>query len=692
MTRWRSASRRSCPRRSARTSTCPARSSRRSASWRRSSRTGFVRYYYLDWDKRQAEFKPGVMIDLQPFPGIIGVGPDPNEPKEKAGPPIRDAKGRTSTLRPWKNGSNLDINELQEGSTLYLPVFLKGALIWTGDSHCRQGNGEVNLTGLECASREIVLQSIVRKDMKLEWPRAETATHFIMMGFDEDLNEAMKIATRETVSFLAGQTDGADEPRRGLRADVDGGRLPSEPGGRHPQGRALHGAEVDLRQEVAVLHRACAAALALVLVAAAGPARGAGGPLSIVTTTTDLKALVEAVGGDRVAVESLAPPLVDPHAVEVKPGQLGASPGRGVARPRRPRSRAVAAPRAGHGRRRRPHAGRAARSRRLARRGAAQTETPRLRDDRATPHLHGFGNPHYWLDPENARPITAAIQGALARLSPSDRERFEDNRRRFLERLGTGLARWRAALAPWRDARLVAMHDTWPYFAARFGLTIAATVEPTPGVPPSPARARRARRADARGRRARAGGRAVRQRRAGAPGGRQERRPGGHAGALGRGDAAAGDYVALFDLNVRRLADARLRRAEPGVLGPAGAAAAGLPDPHRHPRLSRPARARARRDLRGPGARPGRRARPHPGPPGRPPAAERRGVVVRAGVRGRRGPALRASRACAARRIPRRRSSGSSTRYRRRSPCWSWTEHRRAPSTSSSCWWARSSR
>src|SRR4029077_19145876 len=65
---------------------------------------GFVRYYYLDWEKRQAEFKPGIMIDLQPFPGTIAVEPDPNEPKEKAGPPIKDAKGRTSTLRPWKNG------------------------------------------------------------------------------------------------------------------------------------------------------------------------------------------------------------------------------------------------------------------------------------------------------------------------------------------------------------------------------------------------------------------------------------------------------------------------------------------------------------------------------------------------------------------------------------------------------------
>ena len=166
---------------------------------------GFVRYYYLDWDKRQTEFKPGVMIDLQPFPGTFAVGVDPNEPAPKAGPPIKDAKGRTSTLRPWKNGSNMDLNELQEGSTLYIPIFLKGGLIWTGDPHCRQGNGEVNLTALECAYREIVIQPIVRKDMKIEWPRAETTTHWIMMGFDEDLNEAMKIATRETVKFLAEQ-------------------------------------------------------------------------------------------------------------------------------------------------------------------------------------------------------------------------------------------------------------------------------------------------------------------------------------------------------------------------------------------------------------------------------------------------------------------------------------------------------
>ena len=166
---------------------------------------GHVQYFKLDSKTMTTEFKPGIVLSLKPFPGTLAVGPDPNEPKEKAGPPIHDAKDRTSTLRPWRNGSNMDVNELQEGSTLYLPVFVKGGLIWTGDSHCLQGNGEVNLTALECSYHAIEIQPIVRKDLHIEWPRAETSTHWIFMGFDEDLNEAMKIAVRGTIDFLAEQ-------------------------------------------------------------------------------------------------------------------------------------------------------------------------------------------------------------------------------------------------------------------------------------------------------------------------------------------------------------------------------------------------------------------------------------------------------------------------------------------------------
>jgi acetamidase/formamidase len=166
---------------------------------------GFVKYFYLDWDRRQTEFTPGITLPLEPFPGIVAAGIDPNDPSPRKGG-AGDPLAPVSTLRPWKNGSNMDLNELQEGSTIFIPVFQRGGLVWVGDAHCRQGNGEVNLTALECAYREIVLQLIVRKDLRLQWPRAETPTHWILMGFDEDLDRAMTNAVRETVDFLATQT------------------------------------------------------------------------------------------------------------------------------------------------------------------------------------------------------------------------------------------------------------------------------------------------------------------------------------------------------------------------------------------------------------------------------------------------------------------------------------------------------
>ena len=165
---------------------------------------GFIKFFTLDLKKRQAEFKPGITLDLRPFPGTLAVGIDPNDPSPRKGGSA-DPMAPVSTLRPWKNGSNMDLNELQVGATIFIPIFLKGGLVWTGDSHCRQGNGEVNLTALECSYREIAMQLIVRKDMKLEWPRVETKTHWIAMGFDEDLNKAMVNAVREAVDFLEQQ-------------------------------------------------------------------------------------------------------------------------------------------------------------------------------------------------------------------------------------------------------------------------------------------------------------------------------------------------------------------------------------------------------------------------------------------------------------------------------------------------------
>src|SRR5258707_379989 len=165
---------------------------------------GHVQYFDIDAKAKTVRFKPGIEIPLRPFPGTLAVGIDPDDPSPRKGG-SKDPMAPVSTLRPWKNGSNMDLNELQEGSTIFIPVFLKGGLVWTGDSHCRQGNGEVNLTALECAFRDITLQLIVRKDMKLDWPRADTKTHWILMGFDEDLNKAMVNAVKETVDFLANQ-------------------------------------------------------------------------------------------------------------------------------------------------------------------------------------------------------------------------------------------------------------------------------------------------------------------------------------------------------------------------------------------------------------------------------------------------------------------------------------------------------
>jgi ABC-type Zn uptake system ZnuABC Zn-binding protein ZnuA len=294
-------------------------------------------------------------------------------------------------------------------------------------------------------------------------------------------------------------------------------------------------------------------ALALVLLAVT-PARG-GGVLDVVTTSTDLKALVEAVGGEHVRVESLAPALHEPHAVDVKPGQLA-----------RLKSAALLV-RIGL-----DHEPWLARVRatvndpRFAPGGAAdldvsrgidllQTETPRVKSEQGV-HVHGFGNPHYWLDPANARPMTQTILDGLARLSPDAREAFRRNRARFLERLDAGLRRWTDAMAPHHGARVVAFHDSWPYFARRFGLVIPATVEPVPGVPPSPASlaALTAGMKDA-GVRVLivepSASRSIAERVAGPSGARVVTL----VPSVG-GEPEARDYVTLFDVNVRRLTEA----------------------------------------------------------------------------------------------------------------------------------------
>ena len=214
------------------------------------------------------------------------------------------------------------------------------------------------------------------------------------------------------------------------------------------------------------------------LVAAAPDTAFSQEKIRVVTTSADLKSLAEAVGGGGVEVESLAAPEQDPHSIEVKPAQLA-----GVRRadmlvkigldhePWLTRiqltSKAVVVD--------------VSKSIRLL-----QTETPRLRVERKA-HVHAFGNTHYWLDPHNARPITASILAALAALRPAEKVTFEANRDAFLARLDAKIAEWEAALKPYRGTKVVVVHDSWAYFAERFGLQIVAAAEPHPGISPSPA-------------------------------------------------------------------------------------------------------------------------------------------------------------------------------------------------------------
>jgi acetamidase/formamidase len=143
----------------------------------------------LDRKKMTATFKPGIVIPLKPFFGSMGVAPAAE-------------LGRMSSNPPGRHAGNLDNRELVAGSTLYIPVFVAGALFEIGDGHAAQGDGEADQTAIETSLRGR-LQLTVRKDLKLTWPRAETATDYICMATDPDLAKATSLAIQEAVDFLA---------------------------------------------------------------------------------------------------------------------------------------------------------------------------------------------------------------------------------------------------------------------------------------------------------------------------------------------------------------------------------------------------------------------------------------------------------------------------------------------------------
>jgi acetamidase/formamidase len=142
----------------------------------------------LDREKMIAHFSPGIDIPLHPFFGSMGVAPS-------------ESAGRYNSAPPWMHAGNMDNKELVAGTTLYIPVQAKGALFEVGDGHAGQGNGEVDITAMETFLTG-TFQFIVHKNQRLLWPRAETPTAYIAMGFNEDLKQATEMAVRNMIDFL----------------------------------------------------------------------------------------------------------------------------------------------------------------------------------------------------------------------------------------------------------------------------------------------------------------------------------------------------------------------------------------------------------------------------------------------------------------------------------------------------------
>jgi ABC-type Zn uptake system ZnuABC Zn-binding protein ZnuA len=207
--------------------------------------------------------------------------------------------------------------------------------------------------------------------------------------------------------------------------------------------------------------------------------------LKVVTATTDMAALAEEVGGDRISVESIARGYQDPHFVEAKPSfllklrhadllivvglqlEIGWLPPL-ITQCGNPRIQ-VGAP--GY---------------LDASQFAEILEIPTGVITRAMGDVHPLGNPHYWLDPENGRRIARGIQTKLAEMRPGDVAYFEERFQSFSQRLSTQGKIWDKEMKPLHGYKVVTYHRSWPNFAKRFDLDVVGYVEPRPGIPPSP--------------------------------------------------------------------------------------------------------------------------------------------------------------------------------------------------------------
>lgn len=224
----------------------------------------------------------------------------------------------------------------------------------------------------------------------------------------------------------------------------------------------------------------------LVVLSTLGAISAFAATLQVVTTTSDLKSITEAVGGAHVAVTSLASPLTNAETFQSHPQDV-----------QKLRAAALVV-RVGLDydlwldgllkKIDRPDLMRGGNAYVDASYGVALLDIRIASLDASSGHGHGAGNPHYWLDPHNAELISANIVNGLSRVDPANAATYSANHERFVNRLHAQEQVWGKQLAPFIGRAVLAYHDHWAYFARRFRLNIVALIEPKPGIPPSPAR------------------------------------------------------------------------------------------------------------------------------------------------------------------------------------------------------------
>lgn len=215
------------------------------------------------------------------------------------------------------------------------------------------------------------------------------------------------------------------------------------------------------------------------------PQLAAAKKLNVVTSTTDLAAFAQEVGGDKINVDSIAKGYQDPHFVEAKPSFLlklrnadllisvGLDLEIGWLPPLITQS--------GNGR-----IQQGANGYLDASQFAEILEIPQGKVTRAEGDVHPLGNPHYWLDPDNGRRVAKGIAGKLGELDPADAAYFQQRFADFDKRLSDAEKRWDGQMAPYRGRKVVTYHRSWPNFAKHFGLDVIGYIEPRPGIPPTP--------------------------------------------------------------------------------------------------------------------------------------------------------------------------------------------------------------